>query len=163
MTWHGLLQETFHIILRIDDIKIFIHCLAKDVEDISKLKKKQGRVDSMKTFTCLGVENHKSNRTSEVRTKLGYFTIADRYFMQYMGAFYANSVAGGLIENKMCTMDSSEVLLNVAHLRDAEENERQNRAVAVDGLLSMNQMQKTGKKKHKWSTKNLDPIAVMEN
>ncbi len=77
--------------------------------------------------------------------------------MQYMGAFYANSVAGGLIEDKKCLVDSSEVLLNVARLRDAEEAERQNRAVAVDGLLAMNSMQKVSKKRE---DKILDPFPV---
>ena len=52
--------------------------------------------------------------------------------MQYMGAFYANSVAGGLIEDKKCSVDSSEVLLNVARLRDAEEAEGR-----TEQLLSM--------------------------
>ncbi len=58
--------------------------------------------------------------------------------MQYMGAFYANSMASGLVENGMCCVDSSEVLENVAKQKKDEEIEMANRSVAADGLLSMN-------------------------
>ncbi len=148
-----LLQETFHVILHIDDIKVFIHCPTKHVEDISNMKKKQG---------TRAVSNHgRVVFFPKTYLQKRYFSIADRYFMQYMGAFYANSVAGGLIENKMCSVDSSEVLLNVARLRDAEEAERHNRAVAVNGLLTMNSMQKGSKKREyekKFGTLFLSPV-----
>ncbi len=143
MMCHVSLQDVFQVVLRIDDIKIFINCEAKHAEDIAKMKRKQGMCKMLKL--CVRASNLRENEC--VKSQSQYMCITDRYFMQYMGAFYANSVAGGLIENKMCSVDSSEVMLNVARLRDAEESERKNRAVAADGLLAMNQTQKGGKKK----------------
>ncbi len=68
---------------------------------------------------------------------------ADPHFVQYMGAFYANVVSNGLVENGMCCVDSAEVLANIEKQKQEEEKERTNRSVAVDGLLAM---QNTGTK-----------------
>ena len=67
--------------------------------------------------------------------------------MQYMGAFYANALASGLVENGMCCVDSDEVLANVAKQKQDEDKERLNRSVAVDGLLTMQTQASKGKRK----------------
>ncbi len=80
--------------------------------------------------------------------------------MEYMGAFYGHAVAGKLIMNGMCTIDSGEVISNVERARAveaAEEAEMQNRSQAVDGLLAMQSTPKPAMKKSEIQ-KILDPM-----
>ncbi len=80
--------------------------------------------------------------------------------MEYMGAFYGHAVAGKLIKNGMCSIDSGEVISNVQRARaveEAEEAEMQNRSQAVDGLLAMQSTPKPAMKKSEIQ-KILDPM-----
>ena len=78
--------------------------------------------------------------------------------MQYMGAFYTQSVAGKLIEKGVCSVDSKEVLTNVDRLRRAEEAE--NRSITADGLLSMQATPKSSKKREYVGWKKSGPLNV---
>ncbi len=71
----------------------------------------------------------------------------DPFFMQYMGVFHAQAVAGKLIVKGVCSVNSDEVLENVDRLCHAEEAERENRSITADGLLSMQAMPKASKKR----------------
>ncbi len=77
-----------------------------------------------------------------------------------MGAFYANAISSGLVEDGMCCVDSSEVLENIEKQKRDEEKERLKRSMAADGLLSMNNPSGSGiTKKRVWMTVKIrDPI-----
>ncbi len=80
--------------------------------------------------------------------------------MEYMGAFYGHAVAGKLIKNGMCSINSGEVISNVERVRavdEAEEAEMQNWSQAVDGLLAMQSAPKSASKKCEIK-KILDPM-----
>ncbi len=123
-----MFQDIFHVPLRVDDIEIVINCPARHVEQVSKLKRKQGASGFVQ---IIHDSQMCTNECKHIRV------VADRHFTEYMGAFYGKVMAAGLVERGYCMIDSSEVLKNVEKMWQDEEAETKKRSVAADGLVSM--------------------------
>ena len=113
--------------LHIDETEIVINCQASDVEQVSKMKRKQGTSTTKKMFKI---------ELKMVGMKYTNAIFPDIHFIEYMGAFYAKVMAAGLVTNGFCTVDSSEVLQNVQCMRE-EDIKKSKRSLAADGLVSM--------------------------